>query len=306
MGSREQSSRSPDAIGGRFLGREFTSTTLSRRLGSCSLRQPMNDHPTAASLGAALHTRWLGRAFEWVAACASTNDLAAERARAGAPDGLVVATDSQSAGRGRMGRSWHSPAGENLYFSIVLRPSRPAAEIPPLTLLVGAAAASALSGLGLAPRLKWPNDVQLVDAAGRRRKVAGILTEMASAGDRVQQVVVGVGLNVNGLEFPAELAERATSLRRELGRPLERAAVLAAVLDALEPLYQDFERRGAAAAVAAFDDHAALPDRCRVSAPRESQGWLEGTALGVDADGALRLRDDHGTIHRVISGELLP
>jgi BirA family biotin operon repressor/biotin-[acetyl-CoA-carboxylase] ligase len=266
----------------------------------------MNDAPTADSLGQILGTRWLGRTSEWLGSCASTNDWAAERARAGAPAGLVVATDAQTAGRGRLGRSWHSPPGENLYFSIVLRPTRPAAEIPPLTLLVGAAVAVALRALGLSPRLKWPNDVQLVDEAGQRRKVAGILTEMASAGDRVQQVVVGVGLNVNGLEFPGELAERATSLRRALGHPLDRVAVLGAVLDALEPLYEDFERRGPAAAVAAFGAHAALPDRCRVSSPTHPDDWLEGTALGVDADGALRLRDDAGAIHRVISGELLP
>jgi len=266
----------------------------------------MNDQPTAESLGRHLGTRWLGRASEWLASCPSTNDLAAERARAGAPTGLVVATEAQTAGRGRLGRSWHSPAGENLYFSMVLRPTRSPSEIPPLTLLVGAAVAVALRALGLGPRLKWPNDVQLVDEAGRRRKVAGILTEMATVGDRVQQVVVGVGLNVNGLEFPAELAERATSLRRALGRPLDRAAVLGAVLDAMEPLYEDFERRGPAAAVAAFSAHAALPDRCRVTAPAGPDDYLEGTALGVDADGALRLRDDAGTIHRVISGELLP
>ncbi len=270
----------------------------------------MNDEPTAERLGRLLGTRWLGRAFEWHSSCASTNDLAAERARAGAAAGLVVATDAQTAGRGRLGRSWHSPAGENLYFSIVLRPSRPPSEIPPLTLLVGAAVAVAVRALGASPRLKWPNDVQLVDETGRRRKLAGILTEMTSVGERVQQVVVGVGLNVNGLEFPGELAERATSLRRALGRPLDRAQVLAAVLDALEPLYEDFEARGPVAAVAAFGAHAALPDRCRVSVsvspPASPNDWLEGTALGVDPDGALRLRDDAGTIHRVISGELLP
>jgi BirA family transcriptional regulator, biotin operon repressor / biotin---[acetyl-CoA-carboxylase] ligase len=266
----------------------------------------MNDQPTAESLGRQIGTRWLGRAFEWHASCASTNDLAAERARAGAPAGLVVATDAQTAGRGRLGRSWHSPAGENLYFSIVLRPTRPASEIPPLTLLVGAAVAVALQALGLSPRLKWPNDVQLVDETGRRRKLAGILTEMATLGERAQHVVVGVGLNVNGLEFPGELAERATSLRRALGRPLDRSVVLGAVLDALEPLYEDFERRGPSVAAAAWSTHAALPDHCRVTAPTGPSDWLEGTALGVDADGALRLRDDAGTIHRVISGELLP
>jgi len=258
--------------------------------------------PTAERLGALLATGWLGRAYEWHDVCASTNDLAAERARAGAPAGLVIAADAQTGGRGRLGRSWHSPAGENIYFSLLLRPSRPAVEIPPLTLLAGAAIARAVAALGVSPRLKWPNDVQLVDGDDRRRKLAGVLTEMASAGARVEHVVVGVGINVNAdvAAFPADLAGRATSLRAALGRPIDRAALLAGVLNAFEPLYDDFERRGPVAAVAAFATYAALPTRCRVDER------LEGVALGVDPDGALRLRDDAGRIHRVISGEVQP
>jgi BirA family biotin operon repressor/biotin-[acetyl-CoA-carboxylase] ligase len=255
---------------------------------------------TAARIGAALETRWLGRAYEWHEVCGSTSDLAAERARAGAPAGLVIAADRQTGGRGRLGRTWHSPAGENLYVSLLLRPARPAAEIPPLTLLAGAAVARAVAAPGVAPRLKWPNDVQLVDAAGARRKLAGVLTEMASAGDRVEHVIVGIGINVNAREFPAELADRATSLLLATGRPIDRAALLAAVLNAFEPLYDEFVRRGPAVAVDAFGAYAALPERCRVD------DRLQGVALGVDPDGALRLRDDAGRIHRVISGEVQP
>ena len=270
--------------------------------------------PTAERLAAFLRTRWLGRAYEWLDACPSTNDRAAERARAGAPAGLVVAAESQTAGRGRLGRTWHSPPGSNLYLSILLRPVRPPSEIPPLTLLVGGALAAALAELGFAPRLKWPNDVEMVDERGRRRKVAGILTEMSTAGDRAAHVVVGVGLNVNGVDFPPEIAERATSLRlagggpKQLGEapplPLDRARVLAAFLNALEPMLADFEARGPAAAVAAFEAHAGLPAACRVTAPGRPGERLEGVAVGVDPDGALRLRDDTGQIHRVISGEL--
>jgi BirA family transcriptional regulator, biotin operon repressor / biotin---[acetyl-CoA-carboxylase] ligase len=123
---------------------------------------------------------------------------------------------------------------------------------------------------------------------------------MVSAGARVDHVVVGIGVNANTTAFPAELAERATSLRAALGRPVDRAQLLAAVLNAFELLYDEFERRGPAAAVAAFSDYAALPERCRVD------DRLEGVALGVDPDGALRLRDDAGRIHRVISGEVQP
>ncbi|HVZ85762.1 MAG TPA: biotin--[acetyl-CoA-carboxylase] ligase [Polyangia bacterium] len=259
--------------------------------------------PFAALLADRLTTRWLGRTFEWHAKCHSTNDLATERARGGAPAGLVIAADAQTAGRGRLGRTWHSPAGENLYVSLLLRPGRPPAEIPPLTLLAGGAVAGALRALGLAPRLKWPNDVELPEAGGWR-KVAGILTEMASAGGEALHVVVGIGLNINTRAFPPEIAQRATSLARALGRDVDRAAVLAGVLAAFEPLYDAFERRGPAAAVEAFEAHAAFPAPCRVTAPGRPDGRLEGTALGVDPDGALRLRDETGQIHRVISGEL--
>jgi BirA family biotin operon repressor/biotin-[acetyl-CoA-carboxylase] ligase len=262
--------------------------------------------PTPMLLDACLGSRWLGRAYEWHPSCASTNDLAGARAKAGAAEGLVVATEHQSAGRGRLGRAWHSPASENLYLSILLRPTRPAVEIPPLTLLAGAAVARALASLGFSPRLKWPNDIQLVapGAKAGTRKVAGILTEMSSEGGRVGHVVVGLGLNVNALAFPAELEGRATSLRLVAGRAFDRATVLAVVLEAFEPLYEDFGARGPEAAVEAWQPFAALGERCRVGAPGAPDAHLEGVTLGIDADGALRLRDDTGHIHRVLSGEI--
>lgn len=263
----------------------------------------MTDDLTAERLSARLETRWLGRAYEWHASCPSTNDLAATRARGDAPEGLVIATDAQTAGRGRLGRAWHSPAGESLYVSLLLRPARPPSEIPPVTLLAGAAVARALAALGFAPRLKWPNDVQLV-VEGGVRKVAGLLTEMASEGGRVGHVVVGMGLNVNAAAFPDELAEKATSLRLAGGRALDRAEVLAAVLDAFEPLYDDYRAEGPAVAVAAWEPFAALGARCRVGGPGQTTDVIEGVALGIDADGALRVRDDAGRIHRVISGEI--
>jgi BirA family biotin operon repressor/biotin-[acetyl-CoA-carboxylase] ligase len=259
--------------------------------------------PTPDRLAPLLATRWLGRAYEWFETCASTNDLAAERARAGAPEGLVVAADAQSAGRGRMARAWHSPAGDNLYLSILLRPARPPAEVPPLTLMAGAALAEGLAALGVAPRLKWPNDVMLGEG-GESRKVAGILTEMASEGERVGHVVVGVGINVNADMFPAALEDRATSLRRALGRPLDRAVVLAAVLGAFERHYDGFRADGPGGGVAAWQAYAPRGQRCRVSVPGRPEQPIEGIALGVDADGALRVRDDGGRVHRVLSGEM--
>ena len=115
-----------------------------------------------------LRTRRLGRAYEFLAVCASTNDVVRGRAAAGAAEGLLVVADSQTAGRGRLGRSWHSPAGQNLYFSLLLRPALPARQVAPLTLLAGAALARTLAVAGAAPRLRWPYDL-LVSAAGEFR-----------------------------------------------------------------------------------------------------------------------------------------
>ena len=252
-------------------------------------------------------TTWMGRRHRHLERCESTNDLAAAEGRAGAAEGLLVTTDAQTAGRGRLGRTWHAPAGENLTASLLLRPSRPSAEIPPLTLLVGGAVASGLRAMGFDARLKWPNDVLLGGfpgaAPGRRRKVAGILTEAASVGDRIGFVVVGIGLNVNTLAFPDALSEKATSLRLARGAPLDRAEILWNILAALEPAYERFCALGPAAAVALWDEHADRDLRCRV---RLGDRDVEGVTEGVSPEGALRLRADDGSLHLVVSGEVLP
>jgi BirA family biotin operon repressor/biotin-[acetyl-CoA-carboxylase] ligase len=160
--------------------------------------------------------------------------------------------------------------------------------------------ARVLSTLGLSPRLKWPNDV-VVDQGGQPRKLVGILTEMATERDRIKHVVVGIGVNVNGTQFPPELADRATSLRLLTGRTHERAALLAAIANAFEPAYDLALATGAESFLRAWRTFAALPRPCRIERPA---GRLEGTALDVDAEGALLLRDRSGEVQRVLSGEL--
>lgn len=260
----------------------------------------------------ALTTAWLGRPCLCLAECASTNDVAAERARAGAPEGLVVIADAQTGGRGRLGRSWHAPAGANLTFSILLRPALRPHEVPPLTLLAGAAVATAIEPLGVNPRLKWPNDVQVVrhhrplhaapsDGDDPPLKIAGVLTEMATEGDRVGHLVVGIGLNVNDTALPQELAGRATSLALAAGRPFDRVEVLNHLLSSLEVHYDLFRLNGPRVAVAAWERFGATGARYRVKIGDRD---LEGVVLGIDPDGALRLGGDDGRVHRVVSGEL--
>jgi len=247
-----------------------------------------------------LATRRLGRAYESLPACASTNDEVAVRAAAGAAEGLLVTAELQTGGRGRRGRSWHSPCGENLYASLLLRPALPARLAGPLTLLAGAAMAEALSALGFSPRLKWPNDV-LLDTPAGLRKVAGILAEMASDGDRVRHVVLGVGVNVNGQEFPGPLARLATSLRLVRGSKLDRGTVLAAFLATFEPIYDGFLTGGPGLGLAAWHTHAMLGNRCWVG---HEGGRIEGTALGADDSGALLVDTGAGGTVAVHAGEV--
>ena len=268
-----------------------------------------------AALHPHLHTARLGRTCEALAVCDSTNDRCARLAREGAPEGLVVIADTQTGGRGRLGRSWFSPAGQNLYFSLLLRPPVPVPRLPPLTLIAGAAIGQVLrqalsdvdtlGTLGAQPRLKWPNDVEIEDSAGQTRKLAGILTEMATEREQIRHVVLGIGINVNQATFPAELDGRATSLQLASGRPHDRTHLLATLLDALESAYDQALRDGGADGLARWRALASLPRPCRISRPQGDP--VTGTAVDVDAEGALLFRDaSSGSLKRVLSGELIP
>jgi BirA family biotin operon repressor/biotin-[acetyl-CoA-carboxylase] ligase len=171
-----------------------------------------------------------------------------------------------------------------------------------VTLLAGAALAEALRTLGgLRPQLKWPNDVELPGPEGPR-KVAGVLTEMASDRDHIRHLIVGIGLNVNTTAFPPALSGRATSLRLATGRTFDRGVVLARLLDAFEAAHDRMRAGGGAAAiVTAWRAHARLGHRCQVD---QDGATLSGVALDVGLDGALAVRDDQGRVHRILSGEL--
>lgn len=256
---------------------------------------------TPAAVLPALRTRRLGRPYELLPACGSTNDEVARRAADGAAEGLLVAAEKQTHGRGRRGRLWHSPAGENLTFSLLLRPTLPAPRAAPLALLAGAALAEALAALAFSPRLKWPNDI-LVDTAQGLRKVAGILAEMAGAGERTHHVVLGVGCNANTVAFPEPLAPIATSLRLVSGREVHRGALLAAFLNAFEPIYDGFLAAGPEAGLARWRRHALLGQPCRIN---REPAPLEGIATGLDEAGALLLRTASGETVRAHAGEVI-
>ncbi len=227
-----------------------------------------------------------GRELEVRDVTGSTMDDVRECA-AGHAEGFVVVADRQEAGRGSHGRPWSSPAGTDLYFSILLRPNLPLAAIAPLTLAVGVAVAEAVDAL-LGRRLaevKWPNDVLL-----GRKKCAGILVESRATGPVAESIVVGVGINLNRETFPPDIADLATSLSvaRGGGAPLDRAEALAAVLASIEAWYDRFVENGAAPVITAVESRLAFRGE------RVRCGGLEGLVEGISADGGLRLRTDEG------------
>lgn len=234
----------------------------------------------------------LGLPFSYRAVTGSTNDDALLAARAGAAHGSVFLADEQTAGRGRRGHTWHAAAGENLLFSVLLRPELELAQTSALTLAIGLALRDAIAPLISGKALiKWPNDL-LVGG----KKLAGVLVESQLQGERVQAVIVGVGLNVASREFPAEIAARATSLAVLGAQRLEREPLLYSVLEAIAARVGAYQRSGVAGLLGELNaSDALLGQRVRVDGQ-------SGIGAGLDEQGRLLLRDESGAMHPILSG----
>ncbi len=240
---------------------------------------------------------------EFLPETGSTNAIALQRAHAGAPHGTIVMADMQTAGRGRRGRAWHSPPEAGVYLSAVVRAEAWAGTLSLLTLAAGVAVARAIrSATGLAVELKWPNDV----VVGRPwRKLAGILSETASATPRVDAVVIGIGVNVRGGSFPAEIAHRATALEIELGRPVDRVAFVIELLAALAEVTDELSRGQGAGIVDAWRS---MGGAGLGSAPvRWNDGGTvrRGFARDLADDGSLLVDCGGGRIERLVGGEVI-
>jgi BirA family biotin operon repressor/biotin-[acetyl-CoA-carboxylase] ligase len=232
----------------------------------------------------------------------STNDFAATLAEHGAPEGATVIASSQSAGRGRLGRDWFSPPGAGLYVSVVCRDG---AAVPFLTVAGGVAVAGGIRmATSLPVQIKWPNDVIVVDGHGvnRRRKLAGILAEGSSTGNGVQHVVLGFGVNLRSAAYPADLADRATSIEAELGRAPDGAAVLVEILVALDEILDQVSNGSSLPLVERW--RALAPSAAGTPVEWETpSGPVSGTSAGIADDGALLVKTANG-IERIISGEV--
>jgi len=222
-------------------------------------------------------------------------DVARREAEEGAPEGTVIIAEEQTAGRGRLGRAWVSPAGQNLYVTVVLKPS--AELVRRLSIVAPLAVCCAVeSETGLAPRIKWPNDVLL-----NGRKLAGILIENEFSGGVPRYSLVGIGVNVNyDVGAVAEIAEIATSIKQELGRDVSREELLALSLNHFEELSAEASK-GEAVLSAWKERLDTLGSYVTISFREQRE---EGTAEDVDADGNLLLRRDDGSLLTFEAGEV--
>jgi BirA family biotin operon repressor/biotin-[acetyl-CoA-carboxylase] ligase len=231
-----------------------------------------------------------------LASTTSTNDDAKRGARQGAPHGAMWVAEQQTAGRGRQGRVWWSPAGESLLFSVLVRDGLEPARLPQLALVAGLAVHGAVTRLtpGADVKVKWPNDV-LIEA----KKVGGVLVEAISTGSRVEAIVVGVGINVHTRIFPDEICTRATSIALHSARPPDRAHLLADILGWLDADLQVVRARGLGLLGARLSAADALHGH-RV----RSDTGDSGVASGIDQEGRLLVRRDDGVLARWVAGEV--
>ena len=228
----------------------------------------------------------------------STNAKAFELARGGVPEGTVVVAETQTRGKGRIGRKWESPAGMNLYLSVVLRPKVAPQGAQGLTFVAALAAAEAVFASGAKPAVKWPNDILIGG-----RKTAGILLEMDSEPDRVHFVVAGIGVNLNVRRdmFPEYIKDTATSLFEETGSSVDRGLFTARLLSSMERWYGVYLSEGFVPVIEAWKgwfNSAGKPVKVTFF-----DRTVEGTCAGVDTDGALLLERE-GRVERIISGDV--
>ncbi len=246
-----------------------------------------------------LKTGFIGRQMVSREELESTNITAIELGEAGAAGGLLVAADHQTGGRGRSGRSWFSPAGRNLYFSILLRPECSPGAIPQLAIVAALSLRDSIAEVcpEVNAGVKWPNDL-LVDGA----KLSGILCSMSAIGDRAEYAIVGIGVNVNleKHEIPEEIP--ATSLKMLSGREVSRSLVLASFLNVFEKDYLDWIHYGSLEPFIERWRKCSCLDGSHVVVEQGSR-LLSGTADGITDDGRLRLLDENGAVVLACAGD---
>jgi len=243
-----------------------------------------------------LGTKLLGRNVIFFDAVPSTNDLAFNLAIEGSAEGTVVVAETQTKGKGRLGRSWSSPKHKGIYLSLILRPKISPAQSPVITLMVSSSICKAIQEVcGIEARIKWPNDILL-----QNKKLGGILTEINAEADRVHFLIIGIGLNVNNDKN--SLLPGAVSLKEAQGCHFSRLNLAQEVLRKIEEDYFVFQKQGSLAIIESWREYnSTLGKRVRVSS---DSGQLEGIAVDIENDGGLLIRDDLGLTRKVMAGDV--
>ncbi|EPY12388.1 MULTISPECIES: biotin--[acetyl-CoA-carboxylase] ligase [Paenibacillus] len=247
-----------------------------------------------------LKTSKLGHQLRIIARTESTQNEAAVWALEGAADGAVIIAEEQTGGRGRQGKSFHSPAGKGIWMSLILRPQIPLQFTPQLTLLSAVALCRAMKRMtDVDLGIKWPNDILYED-----KKVCGILTESSAEDERLVHVIAGVGISVNLEEhdYPEELRSKVTSLKIASGKEIDRASLLAECLFELEQLYKLYVEQGFAPIRTLWEAQSVTIGRSlSVTTPN---GIVSGVAQGLDDSGALIVLGEDGCYRKIFSGDV--
>lgn len=268
----------------------------------------MNEPFTESILRSVIQTNWLGRRFEYSAVLDSTNDYLRDRLTTHSgmlmPHGMMVITDFQTRGRGRLNRRWLSPPNVSLMFSLLFRLGWPVERANWLTMLAGIAAVKGIkTETGLNARLKWPNDI-IIERENKWYKLGGILLESnLGEGDKIRDAVLGMGINVNvpAESLPVQAITPATSLALEVNRPVSRPQLLAAILHELERAYSA-AAQGVSPQPAWNELLATLGRSIRMN--RDEAEAIEGIAIGTDIWGHLLVRDANQQIHTITAGDV--
>jgi BirA family biotin operon repressor/biotin-[acetyl-CoA-carboxylase] ligase len=259
----------------------------------------VNDTLAVENIKEGLDTSCFGQEISYLSSTESTNLVARQLAQEGAREGTLVITDYQTQGRGRLKRSWWSPPGENLLFSLIFRPPFEATHTFRLTLISSLAVAEAIrQETGLEALIKWPNDIYL-----KGKKVSGILSELGVKGEQLQYVVVGIGINVNSdsSTYP-EIKEIATSLSLELGKRFSRLKLLKAILELIERYYHVMQRGDFNSLKHTWDALSLIKGK-KVKVVSKDE-FKEGVAESIDEEGFLILRDYSGRKSRIVSADV--
>ena len=257
------------------------------------------DIVTEVSIKSELNTKWIGKTVECHKEISSTNVRAKQLGEESGLEGTIILAEEQLAGRGRRGREWISPPGKDIWMSLLLRPNLPAINASMLTIVAALAVARGIDTVtSLNTQIKWPNDIII-----HGKKVCGILTEMSTDMEYINYVVVGIGINVNNRDFPIEIREKATSLGIETSRDINRSILVGEICRRFEIYYDLFmEKKDLSLLIEEYNSSLVNRDR-EVIIIEEDKECIK-TAMGIDEQGALLVRDNQGSIERIISGEV--